>query len=376
MKIIHVLSGLTKGGGERVVVELANIAVQKGDEVTILAGWPVDPLLLQNKIQPGVDLRFIASSKKSAYLKILPWILANRKWICSRDVLHCHLTFGAVFGVIVKILLNSFLRNKKPIVVETYHAVGMTIPKFNRWLHSRMILRRDGLVLMAKDPYWNDFLSKHPSLRTETIPNGISVLYTNNDPEKRNSFLKETGIPENCKFLIGTISVLRSDRRPWLYVPVFHEIRKTMGDQVHFVLGGGGEEYERIEKLIKEQELSGYFHMLGLVNEPVPIISNMDVYVSVSVGETGGISMIEAAMCNVPVVAIQLTENYQTKEGDWVWSDTNTDEVAKRVVSLLQNEEERRKLARDQNEYVKKRFTSEAMYYSYDSFYKKIINPY
>ena len=46
MKIVHVISCLTKGGGERIVAELANEAVKQGDEVAIIAAWPEDPVLL------------------------------------------------------------------------------------------------------------------------------------------------------------------------------------------------------------------------------------------------------------------------------------------------------------------------------------------
>ena len=374
MKIIHVLSGLAKGGAERVAVELANEAIEKGDQVTILAGWQENPIYLQNKIHPDVNIKFIAKKKSLAYFKIIYWIFTNKKWICSKDVLHCHLTFGAVFGSVANIVLKVILRNKTPIIVETYHAVGMSIPKFNRWLHSRMVLQRNGLVLMAKDPYWDNFILKHPHLKTKIIPNGITVLETTNNSKQKHQLIKEIGISEKHKYLIGTIGMLRPDRKPWLYVPLFYEIYKALGDEAHFVLGGAGEEYNKIKNLVHEQDFLNNFHMLGLVNEPMPIISNMDVYVSVSVGETAGISMIEAAMCKVPVVGIQLIENYKVNKNDWVWSHGDLREVANKIISLLKNPKEREKLANTQKAYVTDNFTSKLMYCSYNSFYKQILD--
>ena len=52
--------------------------------------------------------------------------------------------------------------------------------------------------------------------------------------------------------------------------------------------------------------------------------------------------MIEAAMCKVPVVGIQLLENYKAEESDWVWSHVDLKKVAERIVFLLKNEEERK----------------------------------
>jgi glycosyltransferase involved in cell wall biosynthesis len=375
MKIIHVLSGLTKGGGERIVVELANKAAENGDEVTIIAGWPVDPAYLQNSIDSKVSVKFVSETKGRAYSKIISFLLKNKKWICSQDVLHCHLTYGAVFGSMAKIILRSFFRKNRPVIVETNHAVGMPVPKFNRWVHSRMMLMRDGLALMAKDQYWNNFIRSHPRLKTQIIPNGISMLKPQNDPDLKKRFNEQMGITGNCKYIVGTISMLRPDRKPWLYIPIFAGIYKVLGDEVQFIIAGGGSELDKIKGLVEDHGLSGRVHMPGIINAPAAVLSNMDMYVSVSVGETAGISMIEAAMCNVPVVAIQLIETYITKNEDWVWSHTDTKEVAKKIISLLQNGEERSKLAEKQNKYVKDHFTSGAMYLSYDAFYKQILLP-
>lgn len=372
MKIIHVLSGLVKGGGERVAVELANQSAKNGDIVTILAGWPENPGYLQNKIHPDVTVKFITSAKGFAYLKIIPWILTHRTWICSHHILHCHLTFGAFFGALASILLKKILRKKGPVIVETNHAVGMPVPKFNRWLHSLLVSQLNGMVVMAKDPYWNNFIRKHPYLKFDFIPNGISTVGIENSL-REGSMVQQTGIPENYKYIIGSVSMLRTDRKPWLYVQVFHEIYKALGSDTHFILGGTGEEYDNIENLVKEKGLTGNFHLIGLVNDPAKVIANMDVYISLSVGDMGGISMIEAAMCNVPVIGIQMVENYKAKNDDWVWSHTDSAEVAKKIIFLLKNPGDRDKLKEDQNIYVKKHFTAEAMYNGYNYFYQQIL---
>ena len=145
-------------------------------------------------------------------------------------------------------------------------------------------------------------------------------------------------------------------------------------NDVHFVLGGSGEEQGKIEKLVNELGLADHFHLLGLVNEPAKVIANLDVYVSVSVGETAGISMIEAAMCMVPVVGIQLIENYRPKKEDWVWSATDTNAVAGKIIFFLTHQKESNDYAVGQEAYVKKQFSSATMYTAYRSFYEAVIN--
>ncbi len=374
MKIVHVISGLTKGGGERVVAELANKAAEKGDIVTILAGWPVDPDFLQNSLHKTVEIKFVSNTNSFAYLKIIPWIFKNKNWLSNADVLHCHLSYGAVFGAMARLILRKLSRKKSPVIVETNHAVGMPVPKINRWMHSKLIRMKDGLVLMAKDPYWTEFVKKNPNLANDFIPNGIALQAPEKCEEKKQQFKKELGIPANNKYLIGSISMLRPDRKPDLYVPICKTIYQKLGQDAHFILGGDGSEFEKIKLLAVENKLADIFHMPGLVNVAAEMISNFDVYVSISVGKTTGISMIEAAMCKVPVVGIQLTENHESTDDDWVWSHTDLNKVAEKIIFLLENETERKALAEEQFNFVNKHFTADAMYASYNAFYKRVIS--
>lgn len=373
MKITHVISGLTKGGGEKVAVELANIAVEKGDEVTLVIGWPEDPNFLQNDIHPSIKIHFVSSTKKKAYPLMVLWVLKNKKWLVQQDILHCHLTFGTFFGTVVKFLIRSF-GNKQPLIVETNHAVGMGIPNFDRWRNARLAAMRDGFVLMAKDPYWNKFIQQHTKLITAIIPNGIAPLQGERSVENRKTFFEKYNIPATVKYVVGTVGMLRADRSPTLYVPVFKEIYEKLGDQVHFVMAGAGPELEKIQTLLGEANLSAKVCFTGLINKPAEVILNLDIYVSVSVGETAGISMIEAALCQLPVVAIQLTPDYTMQAEDWVWSNNDPKMVGQKIVQLITDESHKKALSVKQFQFVSKNFTAEAMYNAYKTFYQKVID--
>lgn len=356
------------------VVELANEAFAKGDEVNIVTGWPVDPAVMQCLINPQIKVQFIGRSRNDAYLKMFFWIVKNRKWIAAHDVIHCHLTMGSIIGSLATIIFRLSFQKKVPVSTETYHAVGMPIPKFNRWLHSRLMLFRNGVVFMAKDPYWDTFIKKHPGLRTAVIPNGVSVSKPAADETIKKQLFNEWGIPDNCSCIVGTVGMLRPERKPELYIPVFKAINQAFGDTVHFILAGDGADYEKIKGLVEKSGIKENIHMTGVIHNPAFAISTMDMYVSVSVGETAGISMIEAALCKVPVVAIQLTEGYTAKQDDWVWSHTDCMEVAKKIIYLLERPDKRRELVQFQEEYVNTHFTSEAMYYAYNTFYKQLLS--
>lgn len=369
MKIIHVVSGLTKGGGERVVAELANKAVESGDEITIIAGWKVSAHFLQDTLDNRIAIKFIAEKKYLGYINMIPWILKNKDWLRSNDILHCHLTFGEVFGTLVYFLLRN-KQHDTPKILETYHAVGMKISKVIRYFHKQMIRTRDGVVFMANDPYWDNFTKNNPGLKKALIRNGIALINPTRDENLKEQFCRKNGIPKSHKFIVGTISMLRPDRRPAFYVPITEIIAKEFGKDVHFVLGGDGSEREKIEKMIASANLKEIFHLIGLVSVPANVMTKMDIYVSISVGKITGLSMIEAAMCKVPVLGIQLLDDYDAKPEDWVWSHQDLTKVAEKIIFLLTNENERNALAEKQYQYVVDNFSSDAMQTSYKTFYQ------
>lgn len=373
MKIIHVLPALTKGGGERVAVELANHAVQSGHQVAFVVGWQVDSALLQDILHPGVCVLYVSKStatKIGRYFSLIPWLWRHRLWLADQDILHCHLTYGAIFGTIVKVMRSG----KRPNIVETYHAVGMPIPRLNRWFHACLAAHRDAIVLMADDVFWRQFLKRHPDLLSKFIPNGISISDIKCIKKtQRISYRNEIGIPKNCRFVIGSVGRMAPDRKPWLYLPIFAEIARVLGPEVHFVIAGDGSELDRMNALVIEQGLGGRVHLPGLVHDPSLPFSIMDLYVTLNLGKLTGMAAMEAASSGVPVLGIQLLPGYCPGANDWIWSSSDPLELAGQAITLIQSPTDRKALAERQNAYVRDHHTTEAMARSYYALYRASI---
>lgn len=376
MKITHVLPALTKGGGERVAADLANQAALDGHEVTVIAAYPVDSAQLRDFLCPEVRVDYISDTvvpKSRVYFSIVPWLLKHRSWLSGQDVIHCHLTYGSAFGFIAH-FFRSVFRAPRPAVVGTYHSVGMAIPSMLRWAHARMAARFDALALMAEDDYWRKFITRRSKLPSAVIPNGISFKGLSCvDSAAKLAYRRQIGIPEECRYVVGTVGMLRPDRKPWLYIPIFAQIAKVFGNQVHFVMAGGGSEREHICSLIAEYGLEKQVHLTGLAIEPRLPISIMDLYITLNVGQVTGIAALEAAYLGQPVLAIQMCSKYKAKSDDWIWSGTDLDEVAARAIALLGNTSERQALATRQAAHVRSHHTAEAMARSYYSLYRTSI---
>lgn len=373
MRIVHVLPALTKGGGERVAVSLANHASAQGHDVTIVLAYPVDPSWLQDEVTPSVSLRFIrrTRSRIGAYFSLLPWLARNRTWLENQDILHCHLTFGGVFGTLVQIL--RFLGRPGPRTVETYHAVGTGTPKLVRFIHARLAAGRDAFALMAEDNFWNAFLAKHPRLPAAVIPNGISFDHKVPSEAQRTHYREKAGIPDNARYVVGTVGRLVPERQPADFLAVFAEIDHVLGPDVHYLLAGAGPELEHLQALTVEHGLEGRVHFPGLVIHPALPFSILDLYISLNVGPITGLAALEAAAFGLPILSIQALADYVTGADDWIWSSADIAAVGQRAAALLNSEPERRALANNQQRYVMAHHAVDGMAAAYQQLYLRAL---
>jgi glycosyltransferase involved in cell wall biosynthesis len=372
MKITHLNPALTKGGAEKVLVDLANLAVAQGHEVGIVSARKVDPALLQDQVDPRVKLHFVterATGKGASYAAMLPWLARNWHWLREQDVVHCHLTYGALLGSAIR-LFRTLKRSDKPRIVETFHGVGMPLRPWQRTLAALQAAAcRDGYALMAEDDYWRDFARGHPFLPLAIIPNGIA------DPPKSSAaeqlaYRRAAGIPNKAP-VIGTVGRLRAERNPFATLAAFAEAAKLLGPDVHFLIAGDGPMTDAVRVEGNRLGLGERLHLPGLAVQPWVAAAVIDVYVSMNVGPITGIAGLEAAAAGVPVIAVQATADYADGTSDWIWSDPDPAKLGTEAARLMQSLKGRTALGKKQAAHVRARHSAEAMLAAYFELYAK-----
>lgn len=370
MNIVHVIPAFTKGGAERVAVDLANAAVAKAHTVAIVAAFHAPEDLLQCDLREEVDVRYVAKSARStraAYLRLLPWLLRNRQWLLSHDIVHCHLTFGAVFGTLARSLRGLWSR-RMPLIVETYHAVGMPIPRKRHALHAAMMRGRDGVALMAEDAFWTSFLRGRGRSFTTVIPNGVRSDIARPSTAEAAAYRASIGIPQDST-VVGTVGRLVPARRPDLLIAIFANVASMTDENIHFLMGGEGSERAAVEQEIRRLGLQDRIHTPGLVLDSPVAFSTIDVYLTLNVGSVTGVAALEAATFGLPIVALQLREDYSPEETDWIWSSTSLERLSERIVALIRNPAESRELAERQRRHALTNCSVDAMADAYEDFY-------
>lgn len=362
MRILQVLPHLSKGGAERVAIELSNSLVEAGHEVTLIMAFPVDPSLNQQFLDNRIRVQFASRRSRSRiinYLKLPFFVVSQWKTIKSYDVVHCHLTYGLVFGVLVY-FLRKITRRHNLRLIATCHVVGVGTSRTPRVINEQLSYFFDVFALMAQDAQWRSFISAKKKRNITIVVNGISAHAWAN-------CVKQTKSQSN--WTIGTISRLQAERKPWLFLEVFSHIHNSTTGDIRFVLGGDGPEDESLRFLSEKLDLDKNLSMPGLVLDPKLILGGLDMYVTLNVEELTGIAGLEAIFSGVPVIGIQLSPAYATGANDWIWSNQDPKVVARKIIEYLDNPAQLVALAAKQYKVAIEKYSLESMRDNYLALY-------
>jgi glycosyltransferase involved in cell wall biosynthesis len=357
MRILHIIPSLDVGGAESVTYSLANGLTSKGHSVSLLTESTVPA----NKMMGNIEYKTIENPLKNwrigGFLGIILWGLRHKSFFKKFDIVHCHLNRGMILGLI----LSFSNPNKRPVVIATCHSVGGNISNLRIAFEKFCSTRFDAFVLMATNDDWSGFGKKKWSKNLQYIQNGIIGLPRPTSEIKRNS----------SKIVVGTLSRLSADRKPELFLNLFKEI-SILNNQIDFVIGGAGVLREQLENVAKSLDLNS-IQWLGEVTEKPEFFQEIDLYVTLVVGETSGIAGLEAVSVGLPVFGIQLLEKYNVVEDSFIYSSSNLKILANKIVESVSNPAALDELKEQQARFFHSQFTFQLMLQKYETLYKTLL---
>ena len=131
MNILHVIPNLVKGGAERVTIDLANYQIEQGNNVSILFANLNHSEKNIASLSKKINLYNVCNSEFNVfmtYFSALKWLLHERRFLKSFDIVHTHLTFGLIFGALARLIQPKSAMNRSKFVF-TCHLVGMNVRK-------------------------------------------------------------------------------------------------------------------------------------------------------------------------------------------------------------------------------------------------------
>jgi glycosyltransferase involved in cell wall biosynthesis len=292
MKVLHVITGLDFGGAEIQLALILKYTRHDTDVVTLHNPGPVADLIRSR----GTSVRDIGmrrNTQLSSLLRLRSLIAQGRY-----DVVHTHLYRAQIYGRLAAWLAGT------PVVLTTEHSIGEThierrkMTSGVRGLYLGSELFSDATIAVA------DVVKKRliqwgvPGTKITVIPNGLDVDALAFDPAARQRVRAQFGIAPDT-FVIGTLGRLDPNKRIDL---VIEAALPMLGERCKLLIIGRGEAQAQVEATVTRLGASDHVIFGGFQSDASAMMAAFDLYVSASVQETFGLSVLEAIASGLPVL--------------------------------------------------------------------------
>ena len=345
---------MNRGGTERVIVQISKIMQKHAGSVVVCSRGGVGVKLLE---EIGVKHITIPDIRSKNPVHILRCIRTLQRIIKAEkiDVIHTHHRMAAFYATLLKWY-------KKYTVINTCHNVFNDKKAFNRFAYKHLHLIAVGEQVKKNVVEFYGL----PSSQVTVIHNAVEPFIGEIQPVPTLQAWRKDG----C-VIAGYSGRLSPVKGVEYFVQAVPTV-KTSVPNAKFVIVGDGEEKERLVALVKELELEEDVVFLGYRTDVQNIMSQMDVIVLPSLTEGLPLTPIEAFSVGRPVVATAVDgtpEIVQDGVNGYLIPPRKVDEIAEKLVWILQDEEKRTAFGKN----AQRRFAEE---FSFEIYEKKITEYY
>lgn len=354
MRILHISSARTLGGGERHLADLACALHDRGHEV-YAALPPHSALRGELDCLPAANI-FTLRLRNALDLRSA-MELARRVREHKIEIVHAHVARDYPLAA----LASRGKRRTKLII--TRHVLF----KLNR-LHA-LTFRQARRVIAVSHAVGRALMAQKifPASKLIVIPNGVDFRRFDASLEgfDREAFRRRLNIPQGS-LLIGVVGELKKQKGHEDFLRAAGIIALEKRD-VHFIIAGAdttGTHRAALERLVNELGLTHRVHFTGWLDEVAPLMAALDVYVSASHTESFGLTIVEAMAAGLPVVATATEgarEIIDKGESGVLVPIGNSEALASSVLRLLKDEDERTRLGTLARTQARSRFSLDRM---------------
>ena len=277
---IHIITGLSGGGAEHLVLDLSQRAKNNHIRVVVISVTSLNDI--EHKFNNlGITCQFLnidSFSQLGQGVKKLKTILTPYR---PQPVVHCHMFHALWVAILLK--LSGFSLK----IIFTLHN-NMVNSVLRRWLlFITKPLRSKDIVFSERGEKW--YLKKGV-----VLPNGINLVKF-----KRNKVLLSKN-PKIFKFLF--LASLTEQKNP-LFVPdlVVKLLDSGYSNFKIYFLGDGPLKTSLLQKIDK-LNIQNYIELMGFRNDVPEILKDFDAQIMPSLWEGMPISILESGSIGLPVI--------------------------------------------------------------------------
>ena len=295
MRILHVSSARTFGGGERHVADLSRGLAERGHDLFV-ALRPTNEWQHRLSFLPPENIVHVSirnSFGVISSLRIADFVKEN-----GIEIVHAHVARDYI-PVSVACLAA------KPVKFVLTRHVMFPLKPFNRFA-----LQNVAKAIGVSAPVADGLRRVFPREKVAVINNGLDVnsIAEEDRLKLRQEFREFHAIPQNVP-LIGTLGELKEMKGQRDFVLAAGELLKEF-PKVHFVVVGKDNSADRgfrreLRRLAGVLGMEDRFLWLDWIDDTDSFFSAIDIFVSPSHSESFGLAMLEAMAHGKPVVATE-----------------------------------------------------------------------
>ena len=345
-KLLFGITGLTLGGAERVLVDLANRLCDKYDITifTIYAKGELEKQLSPKvKLKSLYDVRYDELSKKQKVLIPLK-LYFNKKRVYKKKIKGDYDTEIAFLEGPVTRLFSVKNKNTRKIAwihndISLVFGTGIKA-KIKKEADRKIYSKYDTLVFVSRDN-----MKKFREVYKDTVRNEYlepvkkEVIYNYIDSEKviEKAGEKPEIIFDKSKLNFVTVARLVPQKAIDRLIRIHSKLIENNLEHNFYVIGDGPEK-ERLENMIEEYNVSNTFHLLGKKENPYPYIKNADYFCLLSNFEGYGMVLEEAKILGKSIIitntaAREAVEKYE----DSVIIENNEEKIYEELKEIIEN---------------------------------------
>lgn len=365
MRILHISSARTFGGGERHLVDLCRALVERGHEVFVA-------LRPTNEWQARLDFlpqeRFLHVSIRNSFGMFSAKKIARFIETQHIDIVHAHVARDYLAASIAA-------RSVKSVKLVLTRHVVFPLKPFHRFA------LRNVAAAIAVSPMVGKQLEKiFPAEKVRLIPNGIAMTPVQNGNTKLagESFRDLHNIARDAPLVVtlGELKLLKGQRD---LVLAANEVAKLFPD-CHFVIAGRDNSLDQrfrreLKRLVRVLGHDKQFLWLDWLDDISPLLAAADLFISPSHSESFGLAILDAMAAGTPVVATA-TDGARELIADAAALVPIKDPVAlaEKICWFLEHAEDRQALGEMQRSAAREKFSLERMVAATEALYEEILH--
>jgi glycosyltransferase involved in cell wall biosynthesis len=369
VRILHISSARSFGGGERHLADLLNALAGRGHQV-YAALAPRSPLREALSALPEKNI-FTLTLRNALDLRsslALAGLIREHRI----EIAHAHRARDYPLAAI------ATRRAGGAHLVITRHVLFPL-----RQLH-RIILSRASRVIAVSEAVAHALSAQgiFPTGKISIVTNGIDVrrFDVGANAASRETFRRRIGV-EPKHLLVGMLGEINPLKGQEEFLRAAALIASRIAD-ARFVIAGcdtsrAGAHLAQVERLVTELDLGERVHLTGWLDDVAPLFASLDILVSASHTESFGLTIAEAMASGVPVVAtatMGAREIIEDGVTGMLVPVGDAESLASVVVRLLEDApEERRRIGERALAAARERFSLDRMVDATERIYHEVL---